>query len=256
MIMKRGVLFLLTLTVGCTNSHDTKSVRAEDVKAILADKLNGYWLSESYLVDIENSRSIFESRNYKTEFWGFRLDKEDLLSESPAVHGFSEHEGGYSFSLKFDSLKKTFIKTGEFSYIKGPVELKLFDSTNLELDFGDRKDLYRKVLDGQTELRKLLFEGKFKNIIEDNQIIEFTKEGQIKGLSENKYFELVYDFGEGINYDVSIFYPNQDSSGIWTRGNLFHFKIKSDTIKLYKITPDWNEMNHKIGDLEYVLVKS
>lgn len=260
MIMKRVVLLLVILTIGCTKNRDTKSISDRDTKVTLADQLDGYWLSESYLVDVENSHSIFESSNYKTKFWGFILEKENLLSGSPTINGFTEHEGGYGGSLKFDSLKGTFTndidKTSEFSFLNEPTELKLIDSNHLELHFGDKKDLYRKVSDEQTELRRLLFEGKFKNVIHDNRSIEFTKEGQIKGLNKEKYFELVYDFGEGINYDVSIFYPSQDSSGLWTRGNLFHFKIKSDTIKLYRITPDWDEMNHRIGDLEYVLVKS
>jgi hypothetical protein len=250
MIMKRIALLLVILTIGCAKNRDIKSISDHDTKVSLADQLGGYWLSDSYLVDIENSHSIFESSDYKAKYWGFKIEKENLLSGAATINTFDPHEGGYGGSLKFDSIKN------EFSFPEEPIGLKLIDSIHLQLDFGDKKDLYRKVLDEQTELRKLLFEGKFKNIIQDNQIIEFTKEGQITGLNKNKYFELVYDFGEGINYDVSIFYPNQDSSGIWSRGNLFHFKIKSDTIKLYKITPDWNEMNHKIGDLEYVLVRS
>lgn len=250
MIMKIVVLLLVILTIGCTKNRDTKSTVDNNAKVKLADQLDGYWLSESYLVDIEKSRSIFESGAYETKFWGFKLEKENLLSESPMINGFTEHEGGYGGSLKFDSLESI------FSFINEPTELKLIDSNHLELDFGDKKDLYRKVSDEQTELRRLLFEGKFRNVIRDNHVIEFTKEGLIKGLNQEKYFDLVYDFGEGINYDVSIFYPSRDSSGIWTRGNLYHFKIKSDTIKLYRITPDWDEMNHKIGDLEFVLVKS
>lgn len=250
MIMKRVALLLIILTIGCTKNRDIKSIYDRDAKANLADQLDGYWLSDSYLVDIENSHSIFEGSTYEAKYWGFKLEKENLLSGSPTINTFDPHEGGYSGSLNFDSIKI------DFSFLGGQTKLKLIDSNRLQLDFGDKKDLYRKVSSEQTELRRLLFEGKYKNVIQDNQTIEFTKEGQIKGLEKEKYFELVYDFGEGINYDVSIFYPNQDSSGIWTRGNLFHFKIKPDTIRLYKITPDWNEMNHKIGDLEYVLVKS
>lgn len=261
MIMKRLLLFLLILCVGCDQNRGSKTVKVnKDVKASIADQLDGYWLSNSYLVDVNSSGSIYDSRNYDTKFWGFRLEKKNLLSDSAAINGFTEHEGGYGGPIKFDSIKGTFVNdrsnADEFSFLKEPFELKLIDSNHLELDFGNKKEWYRKVSDEQIELRKLLFEGKFKDLMHDNRVIEFSRDGRIVGLDNKEYFELVFDFGEGINYDVSIFYADKDSSGLWTNEDLFHFKIKNDTIKLYKITPDWDEMDHEIGDLEYVLVKS
>ena len=262
MIMRRVLLFLLILSVGCDKNRDSNTANKVDneVRTTIADQLDGYWLSDSYLVDVDSSRSIYDSRNYQTKFWGFRLEKENLMSDSATINGFTEHEGGYGGSIEFDSTKNTFVNdidnADEFAFLKEPFELKLIDSDHLELDFGNKKDRYRKILNEQTELRKLLFEGKFKDLLHDNHVIEFSRDGQIIGLDKQKYFDLVFDFGEGINYDVSIFYSDQDSSGLWTIGDLFHFKIKTDTLKLYRITPDWDEMNHKIGALEYLLVKS
>jgi hypothetical protein len=111
------------------------------------------------------------------------------------------------------------------------------------------------VVDDQTELRKILFEGQFKDL-RTNTAIAFSADGKINGLDKETYFELAYDFGEGFFYDVGIFYPNKHSSGTWTRGELFHFKINTDTVKLFKIKPDWEGLEHKIGGIKYVLVKS
>jgi hypothetical protein len=262
MIMKRVLLFLLILSVGCDKNRDSKTTNKvdNDLRITIADQLDGYWLSDSYLVDVDSSRSIYDSKNYQTKFWGFRLEKENLMSDSATINGFTEHEGGYGGSIEFDSIKKTFVNyignADESSFLNEPFELRLIDSTHLELDFGKKKDRYRKISDEQIELRRLLFEGKFKDLMHNNQVIEFSRDGLIRGLDKQKYFELVFDFGEGINYDVSVFYPDKDSSGLWTNGDLFHFKITTDTLKLYRITPDWDEMNHTIGDLEYLLVKS
>ena len=258
MILKRTVLLILILGVGCNQRTDNSTVD-NNSKKNLADRLDGYWLSDSYLTNISNSRSIYTDRDYRTKFWGFTLNKENLMSDSAYINGFTIHEGGYGSGIKYDSIKNCFIKDlsmiDEYSFIKEPFKMTLLDSGHLELDFGNKKEIYRKVNDDQTELRKLLFEGQFRDI-KTNKIIEFSADGTVGGLDKHKYFELVYDFGEGIFYDASIFYPNQDSSGRWTNGDMYHFKINSDTLKLYKITPDWDMMDHKIGDLEYLLVKS
>lgn len=253
MTMKRVLLFLLIFSVGCVKNRDTEGSNKskDDLKKNLAEQMDGYWLSDSYLADVDSSRSIYDSRKYRTKFWGFQLWKDNLLSDSATINGFTEHEGGYWSSLKFDSTKGIFINDGS----EEPFEVRLIDSTHLQLDFGNKKDRYRKISNEQTELRKLLFEGKFKDLMHDNNTIQFSRDGRIAGLDNQEYFELVFDFGEGIFYDVSIFYPSVDSAGLWTNGDLFHFKIKGDTIKLYKITPDWDGMDHKIGDLDYLLVK-
>jgi hypothetical protein len=260
--MKRLLLFcLMLICVGCNRDRDSATTNntGNSRRKIVAEQLDGYWLSESYLLDVDSSRSTYHSRDYSTKLWGFRLVKENLLSDSAVLNGFTLHEGGYGGPITFDSVKGAFIndmtKADQFSFLDKPYELRLIDGGLLEFDFGHKKDRYRKVSDEQTELRKLLFEGAFNDLIHDDKVIRFSSDGRIIGLERQNYFEVVFDFGDGIDYDAVILYPDQESSGMWKKGDLFHFRINADTLKLYRIMPDWDEMNHTIGDLEYVLVR-
>lgn len=261
MMLRTGLLILFICCFACSKQDGPKTneIKHNNFKKLLAEKLEGLWLSESYLEDIAKSHSIYESRKYTTSLWGFQLEKENLLSESPSINGFTEHEGGYGAAIEFDSVKNTFIHShfedNNSSWLQGSFTMTLVDPTRLEFDFGDKNEVYTKIVGEQSALRRILFEGKFKDVLHSNTTIEFTSDGEIKGLDSLKYFELVFDFGEGINYDVSILYPSKDSAGSWATGNLFHFKANADTIKLFRIAPDWDEMDHKIGDVEHILVK-
>ncbi|MBT1703406.1 hypothetical protein [Chryseosolibacter indicus] len=254
--MKNTLLILFILSISCTkpkeNINSTKVVD-DSLKQSITNELDGYWLSDSYLVEVANSRSIYLSRNYTTRLWGFRLEKANLLSNSPMLIGFTEHEGGYDIPIRFDPISNFFI-ANDFSYIREPFRLVQVDTNHLALDFDNKKEVYRKILDERTELRKVLFEGQFKSLPNDS-IIEFKSDGTIKGIDGYRYFEPIYDFTEGINYDAMAFYPSKDSAGIWMRGKLFHFQIKADTLELYNIHSDWDEMEHKIGEIEYKLIK-
>lgn len=259
MMSKRAAIILLMLCAGCTSKTTDKEITASvEARKAIAEKLHGYWLSNSYLEKISSTKSIYESREYSTRFWGFTLDKHNLMTDSATIDGFMEHEGGYTCSITFDSTKNCFINnlkdpTGH-SFVEEPFTMTVLDNGLLQLDFGSVKEEYRKVVDDQTALRKLLFEGRFKQLATDITI-DFSDDGKVKGFGNDTYFELVNDFVEGVFYDVAIFYPAQDSSGNWTRGKLFHYKINGDTLKLYPITPDWQELAHKIEDLKYLLVK-
>jgi hypothetical protein len=260
MIFKKTAIILLILIVSCTrNSTDDKKInQGLTSKEVIAEKLDGYWLSESYLLDISRSHSIYHSREYKTKFWGFVLDRKNLMTDSASINGFTPHEAGYSCFITFDSVKNGFVndlsKSDQYSFVEEAFSLTLLDNEHLQLDFQGKKDVYRKVTDDQTETRKILFQGRFKDL-KANNVIEFSADGNVSGFNNHQYFELASDFNEGMYYDVGIFYPHRDSSTLWTKGELFNFKINADTIKLYRITPDWVGLDHKIGDLEYLLVK-
>lgn len=259
MILKHAIILMFLLNLGCGNKPDQKEsgVDANSREAV-AEKLDGYWLSNDYLVNVSNSRSVYKSKDYQTRFWGFMLSKSNLMTNSPNIGGFTEHEGGYTCPIKYDSTRNCFVNdlTHErYTAVREPFVMTVLTDGNIQLDFGDTKEEYRRVIDEQTELRRILFQGRFRNF-ETNATIEFSADGRTNGFGNKNYFELVYDFRGGFLYDLIIFYPSKDSSGIWSSGELFHFKIDNDTVKLYKITPDWERLEHTIGDLKYLLVKS
>jgi hypothetical protein len=251
--MNKILLIVVLISFGCTpDKSDNKNTLDNE-----SERLNGYWLSDNYLNTIEKTKSIYKSKEYNTKFWGFTLDKQNLLSDSAVLNGFTEHEGGYSCYLIYNTAKNAFVHNlsmaREYEYLKDiPFELHLIDSNKLELGMGEQKEIYRKVADEQTALRHILFTGKYQDL-KNKKTIEFADGGQIIGIENRHYFDLVFDFGEGIEYDAAIFYVNSDSSGLWTNGDMYHYKINGDTLKLYELHTDWEEMNHKIGDLKYEL---
>jgi hypothetical protein len=258
--MNKVLGVVLLLLFGCNQNRPENKL--EDKMAIDREsmRLEGVWLSDYYLSSIEVSRSVYESRKYNAKFWGFVLDKNNLMSDSAALNGFTEHEGGYFCYLNYDTGKNVFEhdlnKDTEFSYLKGvPFELGLVDSIRLELKTEREKEMYRKVSGEQTALRDILFAGKYQDLKKENGVIEFKNDGQISGVENRRYFDIVFDFGEGIEYDACTFYTHIDSSRLGTNGDMYHYKINADTLRLFKLHTNWSEMNHKIGDLEYLLKK-
>ncbi len=189
MILRETVLVILILSAGCNQRSDISTIEINHRKN-LADRLGGYWISDDYLNNIKNSHSIYPNRDYITMVWGFKLETENLMSDSAYMNGFTIHEGGYNFSIKFDSAKNCFVHDNSIIEIyshNSPFTITLLDSGFLELDFGNKKEVYRKVIDDQTELRKLLFEGQFIDL-KTNKKIEFSADGSVKGLNRHKYF--------------------------------------------------------------------
>lgn len=81
------ILVAILISFGCGNSE---SGDKDSRKEFLADYLNGFWLSDNYLNAIEQSKSIYKSRNYYTRFFGFTMEKENLNSNTPMLSVFSK----------------------------------------------------------------------------------------------------------------------------------------------------------------------
>jgi hypothetical protein len=63
----------------------------------------------------------------------------------------------------------------------------------------------------------------------------------------------VYDFGLGIGYDAIVLFDSM-KGGNWN-DDMYKFEIKADTLKLYKIKTDWDNLEHEVGDITYILIK-
>ncbi len=223
-----------------------------------SEALHGYWLTDDYLTTISKSKSVYANRNYKSAFYGFILDKENLQTDSANLAGFTEHEGGYDAPLIFDTQKNKFIKNiqrvTEYAS-KAPLELNSKTNDRLEIFYPtiNKTDVYRKVIDDQTELRRILFEGKYRSI-DSQQVFSFDQTGLVTGFGNNVRFDVVYDFGEGVEYDAVLFFDTV-KGGNWNDADLYQYKFASDTLKLYKVETNWEELKHKVGPLSLELVK-
>jgi hypothetical protein len=242
------------------NSTEPSETIKIDKKQLIkqAELLDGYYLSDNYLKNIEKTRSIYLNREYKTKLFGFTLKKENLLSDSAGLFGYTVHEGGLDCPLIFDFDKSIFVNdlksVKEFDDIKEPFELSLTADNIVQMYFPESKqtDLYRKVTDDQTELRKILFEGEYLSGDQQNKY-SFKRDGSLKGFDDKKYYEVVYDFSLGIEYDAIIFFNKK--RGNWSDGDMYKYEFSSDTLKLYHIKTDWDNLEHKIGDITFTLIK-
>lgn len=213
--------------------------------------LEGLWISDNYFKGIEKNKSIYKHRKYETTFFGFRLKNENLKSKYPILYGFSDHEGGFDISLKHNVPNEQLVSNNK-SY---NFEIKTNGDT-LELYFPKTKkaEFYRKMkTDEESALREILFAGKYNSL--NNQIITLAANGQVKGFYDFRYYELVYDFTEGINYDVVIFYKNP-KGGNWSQGELYYYLIEENSIILHPVITDWDNLEHEISDESIIFSKA
>lgn len=238
------------------NKETEKPVVDENNKEEQANILDGKWMPESYLTRIEKTSSIYENRKYETELWGFQLDKKNLLGDEPVIEGMTEHEGGYGSHLKYDLQQRLFVSdpalSKQYSGLSSEFVLKPQDDNHVEMIFDNgRKDRYRKIEDFDTELRRILFEGTYKN---DSLEIKLKRDGTAHNFGESRYYRLVYDFGLGIEYDAVIFYPTTEG-GNWDDGIVYRFEFDSGILTLHRVNTEWENLEHTMSGEEIVLIK-
>jgi hypothetical protein len=249
-------LFLSLLLISCNNiskkwKNDLAENNGNNKISELAERLNGIWISESYLDEIEMSKSIYLSRNYKTQIIGFRLDEANLVTDSAILGGFTDHEGGYTSPLKYDSIKNEFIndlsKISDYATFPNPFDLHFDGNKHIGMYFPDSKrtDVYRKVNpDFQTEVRGLLTAGLYTTQY-DSTIITLSADGEVKNFYGFKYYELAEDFTEGIEYDAIIFFNSLDG-GNWSQGDVYKFEVLPNSLLLQHVDIDWDTLDDNI----------
>jgi len=247
------------MTNSTTKPFDNKTFYKEQLIKQAA-LLDGEWLHDNYLRNIEKTKSIYLNRNLDSLLFGFTLNKENLLSDTAYLFGYTEHEGGYGNPIIFDFQKNRFVSDSKRLMNNSgipsvPFELKVINDSTVEMFFPESKitDTFRKVTDIQSGLRKILFAGNYISI-DKKKKFSFDKNGNLKGFNNYVYYDLAYDFGEGIDYDAIIFFKTE-AGGNWSMGDVYKFEFVSDTIKLYHVKTDWNNMEHKIGGLAYTLIR-
>lgn len=258
--MKRifWVLVLPILLAACTaGSQVEESTNFSSVDE-LAENLHGLWIADNFLNKIEQTRSVYAAAPYNTHILGFYLNQENLLSDHPYLDGFTEHEGGFSTPIIFDQSLGNFVNDmtnlPEYSSFPDPFHLSLDNDQKLTMYFTKtkKKDLYRK-MDEELDvwLRKMLFEGNYRY---EDSTIRFEGSGRVSNFKDYQYYEVVYDFGEGINYDVMLFFTSPDG-GNWDDATVYQYKFVEDRLQLQQVTPHWESMEHEIAEEIIVLKK-
>lgn len=259
--MRKVLLFLLfiVLTMRCGSQH----IKTEKNDPILnktdnqTELLPGLWMSDSYLRKIEMTRSVYVNKNSEPKILGFLFKQENLKSSDALLYGFTSHEGGIEIPIYFSHSSNKFVRDekriSKSSNFNEPFELNLIDNNKLEVKFfqNNRTEIYRKVEDEQTELRRVLFEGGFKSI-DNNGKFTFNRTGTLTGFDGKMTFEVVFDFGLDIEFDAIVMYKEKEG-GNWSDGEMYKYEFDSDTLKLYHVNTNWETMNHKVGELRYKL---
>ena len=111
---------------------------------------------------------------------------------------------------------------------------------------------YRRVNSNfQTEIRRLLIAGNYISIY-DNSEIQFDNDGNVHNFKNFKYYELVADFGEGIDYDAIVFFETLNG-GNWPDGEIYKFEIISNSLRLQHVKTNWETLEHEISNEILVL---
>ncbi len=256
-------MFFLALYVMLTMRCGSQHVKVEKSTPILDETeeqielLSGLWMSDSYLQKVEKTKSVYANKSSEPKILGFLLKSENLKSDSAYIFGFTSHEGGYEIPICFNSSKSKFAydpkRINQSSNFIDPFELNLIDSNKLEIKFlqNNHSEVYRKVHDVQSELRRILFEGEFRSSDSKKDFI-FAHNGTLTGFENEANFEVIYDFGLNIEFDAIVMYKG-NKNGNWSDGEIYKFEFVSDTLKLYRVNTNWENMDHKIEDFGYKL---
>lgn len=224
-----------------------------------AKSIEGTYITKSYLTNIKKTKSIYESKKMDSQsLFGFSLDLENLKSSSPFLYGYLVHEGGYDSPIIFDSLKKRFIYyeslKNEFDNEKDIFEIN-HKQNDIELYFPNthKNEIYKKVIpDIETELRQILIEGNYLDA--DKRSIIFKKNGDVLNFKDYVFFEVIYDFSLGIQFDAVIFFKSKEG-GNWSHGDIYKFEISNDTLNLNFVQTNWDNLEHNIESKTIALKK-
>ena len=106
-----------------------------------------------------------------------------------------------------------------------------------------KTELYLRVKDDQYELRRILFEGTF--ISKERKKISFLRNGKIEGLKDFAYFEVAYDFTEGIEFDAIYCYSSEARPEYYPQ--VYKFKFINQELLLYEVQTDWETLERKVS---------
>ncbi len=83
--------------------NKTNGKENDSMKQIMASRLEGFWMSKSYLDNVKRTKSPFKAKDYSASWFAFELQKKNLLSDDPKLFGMQSNEGGYYAKLEWNS---------------------------------------------------------------------------------------------------------------------------------------------------------
>jgi hypothetical protein len=273
MYMKNSILFLCLgiLFVCCKNDpkdtvdtqkelHTTKQGPLSMQESIA--NLDGTWIADDYMAAIEKNKSIYNNPAYTTSLFGFSVIADSLAIDGrDYLFGFSKIDAGYTWPIFYNN------STGRFEYdVKmqdeiippSPFYIKTIDATTVELVFSKpaKTERYRKA-DLESDINKILFAGTYTDQA-TNEKVTFTEDGKVTGLPGKVMYYVQFENDDefAVPFDAVDLFDKPDDEA----GEPFHYKIKGNTLTLYKInqeeTENDSEYKYTIGPKAYTLIKN
>jgi hypothetical protein len=256
-----ALLGIFSLMYRCDSSPEksitihTNGSLPTNIHAEQEEELQGFWLNETYLKQIESSKSVFKNRFNSSLFFGCIIGKMEEIKDTFLLKGISTTREDIDSYLTYDRTKHIF--HGELTLDEKPqtYELYLVKDHLLKMYFTNQKltQDFRKVENEQVELRRILFEGNYFS--KDKKLsYRFDKSGKINGLSDYVYYEVLYDFDGGVNFDALLLYKTS-GGGPKDEADLFKYEFKKGVLNLTYVESDWILENHRISDSTVTMIK-
>ncbi len=261
------LFFTLVLLWSCGSPSTTTSVRDEIQEEIIeeeglpednspldsvkyrrvSEQIHGHWMAKETLEAVEKTGSLYKNRELKTKYYGFILDKGNLMNTDPYLNGFTRTVGGITVKLKYNRQKNHY--ESRPNAIENII-VKPVDEKNIELFFvnSNKTEHYQLTKEHFEQNRLLLTVGKYKDK-RTGKAVEFKENGQVSGLGKLTYHEVAIDFTEGPFFDALYL----DSSGKLRDKVVYHFKKEGKDMKLFEVRGKGQKQTY--GDLLYDLEK-
>lgn len=242
-------LFGILLFSSCGSGNGNVPEVSNASKETVADQLAGDWVSKQFIDSLLRTRSP-RCCTYQ-DIIGFNLDKDNLLSLSPVLNGYTEHEGGYSLSLLFDTVVKTFehhTSIDDNSYSRDSIRIVYVNDKLINLfNYSSGTDnFFLRMPDIDRAINSSLLSG---NYVEKNDSdIVLNPDGSVSGFGDLRYYYVNYDFNLSPNFDMISFRKKKEN----VPDSSFHFKFVGDTMFLYTVLGDFPDQ--KIGKLAHKLI--
>ena len=264
------LISLIAISLLSCQSNGQKE-NAED-KTAHSDKtiLHGNWIPIKYIRELKKTKSPIEASKVLVGYSELVVDTNEIKGDSIFIGGgWNNHEGGGFYMWFKPGLTKTSFPTSNLDYDNKSnfyelgYEISKKDTSLILYHYNPHKKLLDKsyfskvnrkaapLSDGlQYFVNSVLISGKYK-ISGNGQTVEFTNEGNVKGIENIKKYFIATDFVVRVNNDIDniIFDLYSDKQKIYA------YKIKMDTLDIFKTKSDSNGLALIIDSLKFHLIR-
>lgn len=210
--------------------------------AQIIDKL---FINQRYLDSIQLHQSVYKIHDQSPFLLGIRPNYNQ--ERNLVLNAFCAHEGGIKEILTPISNAKVYEWENEryrcYFTVNGVVEDK---RTGIVSTYNHYSSI-------QTAIRLQFTHGNFRDQY-GNEYAFDAQTGFSSGVEGMAYYEIMFDFGLGFDFDTMIFYENEDGGNL--QGKLFRFEaVDTGVLHLFEVKPNWKKMKHKVSKKPIILTK-